>query len=210
MGEVKCNNPGSQSTNLSSIRECSLLLIRNILDGTMFLQAQTQSSRPNLLLLQSNLIFSPHLFLNPLPPSPPQNSGPQSMWIEFQNMEGRGERGVGEGGMRRRSHSSHFLTEGDKNILAEWKTMDVRQVRGSELTAAVVGAESRDGAGTCRRGTTGGLAARPGGVSARVHITATLVTPQANTRPRSFEVRAKAESVQFGVIKYTEKTVCGL
>lgn len=33
--------------------------------------------------------------------------------------------------MRRRSHSSHFLTEGDKNILAEWKTMDVRLVGGT-------------------------------------------------------------------------------
>lgn len=59
--------------------------------------------------------------------------------------EGRGwgvsERSV-RGEMRRRSHSSHFLTEGDKNILAEWKTMDVRQVRGAELTAAVVCAES--------------------------------------------------------------------
>lgn len=46
------------------------------------------------------------------------------------------------GKMRRRSHSSHFLTGGDKNILAEWKTMDVRLVRGTELTAAVVRAES--------------------------------------------------------------------
>lgn len=90
------------------------------------------------------------------------------------------------GGVRRRSHSSHFLTEGDKNISAECKTMDVRLVRGGpEVAAAVVCAERRDGSGTCRRETTGGLAARPGGVSgasARVHITSTLVTPQANTQ----------------------------
>lgn len=46
------------------------------------------------------------------------------------------------GKMPRRSHSSHFLTGGDKNILAECKTMDVRLVRGAELTAAVVRAES--------------------------------------------------------------------
>lgn len=30
-------------------------------------------------------IFTP-LFFNPRPPPPLQNSGPQSMWIEFQNM----------------------------------------------------------------------------------------------------------------------------
>lgn len=29
--------------------------------------------------------------------------------------------------MRRRSHSSHFLTEGDEHVLAERKTMDVRR-----------------------------------------------------------------------------------
>lgn len=99
----------------------------------------------------SNLIVPP-----PQPPSPPTYFliPPPSIVV----LDACGLRfriWGGEDKKQGRSHSFHFLAEGDEHILAEWKTKGRHRGGGRLLCVC---AESRDGAGTCAHLFIGGAA----------------------------------------------------
>lgn len=112
----------------------------------------SQQISPLLLKVWSNLIVSPY-FLIPQPTPPPSSTvvcGTCGLGFTIRGDSHR------EGKKRGRSHSSHFLTEGNEHILAEWKTKGRHWGDDGWLLCVCASVcacpESWDRAGTCRRG----------------------------------------------------------